>query len=515
MMSILNKEFHPSEGVTNWNDWNGQFIGYTSKSLEQVNKSIPIASLAAVSTSSTRTFSNPSSGVSFKEETIGDRAFGSSTVNSNQKKHPNESDKMTSLKLGERLSDNRTDPHRNDQQKKDQPTDGHLNQAGSHSSSPNERSDENIDFTSLHNDVISLADQDAVGSNCIMPSASYQFNQSTSSSLAPAANPFAGLSNVANSSVLNSSISSPSPNSSSFNAHRPHPNHFNSSSHFSNKSSPQTNHKSNRTNPTVNFNQSLPDTQQSLNVDDGLTSLSWLQNMSMTRLGAPTPPASPLCNLMPNYFSGISPQSTNGQAAVYSSQQQYHLSNNAAKGSSKPMKGENGRKAKHCKPNGSKSKPTTSRRTNKPNCQNAVDLSIEIPSSQISSQNGQIIDATPHRSDYAELSSSLDLTCNGGDHSALRSDGYLCNELSSRPNVSPLDENDLLSGEPCDQFAGDQIDFDANDPTKPPFSYASLIGMAMKANHNKMTLRAIYKWIREKFIYYRNAPPTWQVTKNV
>ncbi|XP_054285076.1 forkhead box protein J1-like [Macrosteles quadrilineatus] len=45
---------------------------------------------------------------------------------------------------------------------------------------------------------------------------------------------------------------------------------------------------------------------------------------------------------------------------------------------------------------------------------------------------------------------------------------------------------------------------------KPPFSYATLICMAMRANNNKMTLSAIYSWIRDNFMYYRNADPTWQ-----
>jgi len=49
---------------------------------------------------------------------------------------------------------------------------------------------------------------------------------------------------------------------------------------------------------------------------------------------------------------------------------------------------------------------------------------------------------------------------------------------------------------------------------KPPFSYAALIGMAMSAHNNKMTLSAIYAWIRDNFLYYRNAEPSWQVRPN-
>ncbi|XP_063858687.1 forkhead box protein J3-like [Scylla paramamosain] len=34
--------------------------------------------------------------------------------------------------------------------------------------------------------------------------------------------------------------------------------------------------------------------------------------------------------------------------------------------------------------------------------------------------------------------------------------------------------------------------------------------MAMKENQNKMTLSAIYKWIKENFAYYKTADPSWQ-----
>lgn len=51
-----------------------------------------------------------------------------------------------------------------------------------------------------------------------------------------------------------------------------------------------------------------------------------------------------------------------------------------------------------------------------------------------------------------------------------------------------------------------------NGEKKPPFSYATLICMAMGRNGNKMTLSAIYHWIRENFLYYRKAHPSWQVS---
>lgn len=35
--------------------------------------------------------------------------------------------------------------------------------------------------------------------------------------------------------------------------------------------------------------------------------------------------------------------------------------------------------------------------------------------------------------------------------------------------------------------------------------------MAMKAKGNKVTLSSIYGWIKENFLYYRNADPSWKV----
>ncbi|KAJ6655976.1 hypothetical protein lerEdw1_004561 [Lerista edwardsae] len=46
---------------------------------------------------------------------------------------------------------------------------------------------------------------------------------------------------------------------------------------------------------------------------------------------------------------------------------------------------------------------------------------------------------------------------------------------------------------------------------KPPYSYASLICMALQASREaRLTLSAIYGWITENFRYYRHAEPGWQ-----
>ena len=57
-----------------------------------------------------------------------------------------------------------------------------------------------------------------------------------------------------------------------------------------------------------------------------------------------------------------------------------------------------------------------------------------------------------------------------------------------------------------------EVDYKVVGDVKPPYSYASLICMAMKTNKHKMTLSSIYKWIKENFLYYRNADPSWQVS---
>ncbi|KAJ7992485.1 hypothetical protein DPEC_G00279170 [Dallia pectoralis] len=57
----------------------------------------------------------------------------------------------------------------------------------------------------------------------------------------------------------------------------------------------------------------------------------------------------------------------------------------------------------------------------------------------------------------------------------------------------------------------EEVDYRSNRQVKPPYSYATLICMAMQASEeNKITLSAIYNWIKENFCYYRNAEPSWQ-----
>ena len=50
-----------------------------------------------------------------------------------------------------------------------------------------------------------------------------------------------------------------------------------------------------------------------------------------------------------------------------------------------------------------------------------------------------------------------------------------------------------------------------DDGTKPPYSYATLIGMSiLRATNRRLTLAQIYKWISDTFAYYKHSDPGWQ-----
>lgn len=51
-----------------------------------------------------------------------------------------------------------------------------------------------------------------------------------------------------------------------------------------------------------------------------------------------------------------------------------------------------------------------------------------------------------------------------------------------------------------------------SNPDKPPFSYSTLIYLAIQQNKSgKVTLNEIYRWIKDNFKFYRSAEPGWQV----
>ncbi|CAN0051086.1 unnamed protein product [Bubo scandiacus] len=83
----------------------------------------------------------------------------------------------------------------------------------------------------------------------------------------------------------------------------------------------------------------------------------------------------------------------------------------------------------------------------------------------------------------------------------------------------PIDSPGIPSfAAPCSPLAADpacvatsHVDYKTNPHVKPPYSYATLICMAMEASDKPhITLSAIYEWTSDNFCYFRRANPTWQ-----
>uniref|UniRef100_A0A803VXS9 Forkhead box protein G1 n=1 Tax=Ficedula albicollis TaxID=59894 RepID=A0A803VXS9_FICAL len=95
-------------------------------------------------------------------------------------------------------------------------------------------------------------------------------------------------------------------------------------------------------------------------------------------------------------------------------------------------------------------------------------------------------------------------TCCGWPTSRART-SELCHYIDIPP--SPASSAALPLSPP---LPGD-TDYKNNAHLKPPYSYATLICMAMEASEEpKLTLAAICKWISDNFCYFRRAHPTWQ-----
>uniref|UniRef100_H3C1Z4 Forkhead box J1b n=1 Tax=Tetraodon nigroviridis TaxID=99883 RepID=H3C1Z4_TETNG len=76
---------------------------------------------------------------------------------------------------------------------------------------------------------------------------------------------------------------------------------------------------------------------------------------------------------------------------------------------------------------------------------------------------------------------------------------------------SPVTSGSDSSASPRFSSPPEEVDYKSNPKVKPPYSYASLICMAMQASQQpKVTLSTIYNWITENFCYYRHAEPSWQ-----
>ncbi|XP_028268134.1 forkhead box protein J1-A [Parambassis ranga] len=80
-----------------------------------------------------------------------------------------------------------------------------------------------------------------------------------------------------------------------------------------------------------------------------------------------------------------------------------------------------------------------------------------------------------------------------------------------KPTAAAYSRRQSLPGIVAHGHCPDEVDYKTNAHIKPPYSYATLICMAMQASKkSKITLSCIYKWITDNFCYYRHADPTWQ-----
>lgn len=73
--------------------------------------------------------------------------------------------------------------------------------------------------------------------------------------------------------------------------------------------------------------------------------------------------------------------------------------------------------------------------------------------------------------------------------------------------------SNFLSISPLLDLAENAEKYRTDPDAKPPFSYATIICLAMRANNNKVSLSNIYAWIRENFLFYKYADPAWQVKR--
>lgn len=87
----------------------------------------------------------------------------------------------------------------------------------------------------------------------------------------------------------------------------------------------------------------------------------------------------------------------------------------------------------------------------------------------------------------------------------------------SRPSPA-VSQKDYMDDLPGHRRTGSEASVGSEDPTpivddgtKPPYSYAMLIGMAiLRSPNQRLTLSQIYDWIKTTFSWYGNSKPGWQ-----
>ena len=255
---------------------------------------------------------------------------------------------------------------------------------------------------------------------------------------------------------------------------------------------------------------SHPSSGPSPNVDDGLTSLSWLQNlnMCMTRLGAPTPPTPPA--------------SPNNRTTMSSSSMTSHSSNNLYSSS---MNGHHqlsfdAESASSCLYTPSFTSVFPSSSTASMNNGHFYQNSLQHSTDNNVHQTTSFIDRPIAQVNRQMMMTSRlqsvpkKQTTKQGNRSSHKNRKVQSSSTSFSTNgqmaVTAVKEADAVTSHQ-DEEAQEKVDYKTNGSVKPPFSYATLICMAMNDNKNKMTLNSIYKWIRDNFLYYQHADPSWQV----
>ncbi|CAK9798978.1 Forkhead box protein J1-A [Anthophora plagiata] len=126
-------------------------------------------------------------------------------------------------------------------------------------------------------------------------------------------------------------------------------------------------------------------------------------------------------------------------------------------------------------------------------------------------RNSSVMKENMHNDDYgveAELTSlswlqSLDITSASSLPTPPCSPSPPPVTRQPRKKLSPLIKAEL-------DLAANVEKYRTDPDAKPPFSYATIICLAMRANNNKVSLSNIYAWIRENFLFYKYADPAWQ-----